>query len=122
METMSVTDSILTSTKKLLGLTPEYTAFDPDIIMHINAALQTLRQIGVGPKQAFVISDDTSTYSDFLGSDADRLSSVKLFIYYRVRLGFDPPQSSSVLTSMKELLAEETWRLNAEVDPNDTFE
>lgn len=121
MET-TVTDSILTSTKKLLGLMSDYTAFDSDIIMHINAALQTLRQIGVGPKYGFIIHDDTSTYQDLLGDNVDRLSSVKLFIYYRVRLGWDPPQSSSVLSSMKELLAEETWRLNAEVDPYDTFE
>ena len=32
-------DSILTSVKKLLGLTEEYTAFDVDLIMHINSVL-----------------------------------------------------------------------------------
>ena len=42
-------DSILTSVKKLLGLTEEYTAFDADLIMHINSVLMILRQMGVGP-------------------------------------------------------------------------
>ena len=35
-------DSILTSVKKLLGLTEEYTAFDADLIMHINSVLMIL--------------------------------------------------------------------------------
>ena len=39
-------DSILTSVKKLLGLTEEYTAFDADLIMHINSVLMILRQMG----------------------------------------------------------------------------
>ena len=44
-------DSILTSVKKLLGLTEEYTAFDADLIMHINSVLMILRQMGVGPQE-----------------------------------------------------------------------
>lgn len=50
-------DSILTSVKKLLGLTEEYTAFDADLIMHINSVLMILRQMGVGPQEGFGISD-----------------------------------------------------------------
>ena len=42
-------DSILTSVKKSLGITEEYEHFDADILMHINTALMTLTQIGVGP-------------------------------------------------------------------------
>ena len=54
-------DSILTSVKKLLGLTEEYTAFDADLIMHINSVLMILRQMGVGPQEGFGISDATAT-------------------------------------------------------------
>lgn len=114
-------ESILIATKKLLGLMPEYTPFDPDIIMHINGAIQSLYQIGVG-KKGFIVFDDSATYKDLLGDEEENLQLVKLYIYYRVRLGWDPPQSSSVLTSMKELLTETEWRLNAQVDPEDTFE
>ena len=42
-------DSILTSIKKILGITEEYEHFDPDIIMHINSAFMILNQLGVGP-------------------------------------------------------------------------
>ena len=54
-------DSILTPVKKLLGLTEEYTAFDADLIMHINSVLMILRQMGVGPQEGFGISDATAT-------------------------------------------------------------
>lgn len=42
-------ESILTSIKKMLGISKEYTHFDEDLIMHINAALAVLGQLGVGP-------------------------------------------------------------------------
>ena len=46
-------DSILTSVKKLLGIAESYTAFDADIIMHINAVFLVLQQLDgnvIGPK------------------------------------------------------------------------
>ena len=46
-------DSILTSIKKLLGITEEYTHFDTDITMNINAVLAILTQMGVGPSSGF---------------------------------------------------------------------
>ena len=48
-------DSILTSVKKLLGLAEGYTAFDADLIMHINSVLMILNQMGVGPEKTFAI-------------------------------------------------------------------
>ena len=39
-------DSILTSVKKLLGLTEEYTAFDADLIMHIKSLLMIDSHMG----------------------------------------------------------------------------
>ena len=48
-----ITDSILTSVKKLLGITEECTDFDADLIMHINSVLMILTQIGVGPSEGF---------------------------------------------------------------------
>ena len=40
-------DSILDTIKKLLGIQPEYTSFDEDIIVGINSAFAALNQIGV---------------------------------------------------------------------------
>ena len=59
-------ESILTSIKKLLGITEEYDQFDPDIIMHINSVFMILTQLGVGPAEGFSIEDDTSVWSDFI--------------------------------------------------------
>ena len=59
-------DSILTSIKKLLGITEDYENFDADIIMHINSVFMTLRQIGVGPEEGFFIEDKSATWADFM--------------------------------------------------------
>lgn len=108
-------DSILDNTKKALGLVPEYTVFDSDILMHINTAFATLTQLGVGPTDGFMIEDKDKTWDTFLGSDP-KLNLVKSYVYLRVRVIFDPPQSSFVLDSMKQQLQEFEWRLNVHAE------
>lgn len=108
-----MSDSILTSTKKVLGLDEDYTAFDPDILMHINSVFSTLCQLGIGPAGGFAIEDATAEWVDFLGGDP-RLNSVKTYVYLRVRLLFDPPTTSFVQDSMKRQIEELEWRLNVQ--------
>ena len=103
-------DSILTSVKKLLGLPEGYEAFDPDIIMHINSVLMILHQRGVGPQKTFAISDATATWSEFCGERTD-IEAVKSYTALKVRLLFDPPQSSSVMDAIKSQISELEWRL-----------
>lgn len=109
-------ESILTSIKKMLGITEEYTHFDPDIIMHINSVFMVLNQIGVGPDKCFYIEDDTSTWEEFLGDPTD-LPAVKTYMGMKVRLLFDPPASSTVMQAMKDAISEFEFRLNIAVDP-----
>jgi hypothetical protein len=52
--------SILTSTKKILGVSADDTVFDLDIITHINSAFSTLCQLGIGPATGFMIEDATA--------------------------------------------------------------
>lgn len=104
-------ESILTSIKKLLGITEEYDQFDPDIIMHINSVFMILTQLGVGPAEGFSIEDDTAVWTDFI-QDIKKLESVKTYIYLKVKLAFDPPLSSAVIESMNRLINELEWRLN----------
>lgn len=104
-------ESILTSIKKLLGITEEYDQFDPDIIMHINSVFMILTQLGVGPAEGFSIEDDTAVWADFI-QDVKKLESVKTYIYLKVKLAFDPPLSSAVIESMNRLINELEWRLN----------
>ena len=104
-------ESILTSIKKLLGITEEYDQFDPDIIMHINSVFMILTQLGVGPAEGFSIEDDTAVWTDFI-QDIKKLESVKTYIYLKVKLAFDPPLSSAAIESMNRLINELEWRLN----------
>lgn len=104
--------SILKSTKKILGLEPDDTSFDLDIITHINAEFSTLTGLGVGPEAGFVIEDDTVEWESYLADDPIKLSHVKTAIYLRVRILFDPPAQSFLVEAIKEQLLEAEWRLN----------
>lgn len=109
-------DSILTSIKKLLGIEEEYTHFDPDLIMHINSVFMVLNQLGVGPANGFRIEDDSTTWSDYM-SDEDNIDAVKSYMQLKVKLLFDPPQSSAVMEALKRMIDEFEFRLNVAVDP-----
>lgn len=112
-------ESILMSVKKLLGILPGSTEFDADIIMNINAAFFTLSQLGVGPSDGFVITGDMETFEDFLGADSTiEQNQVRMYLFYKTKLGFDPPQSSIVMESIKEMIREAEWRLNVQVENN----
>lgn len=110
-------DSILTSIKKLLGITEEYEHFDTDLIIHINSVFSILTQLGIGPENGFSIIDDTSKWSDFLNDkDNKRLEMIKSYVYMKVKLMFDPPTNSSLLESMTRFTNEFEWRANVVVD------
>ena len=104
-------ESILTSIKKLLGITEEYEHFDADIVMHINSALMALTQLGVGPSEGFFIQDKTSTWADFI-ADPTKFEAVKTYVYLTVRLVFDPPTNSTVIAAYEKQRSEWEWRLN----------
>ena len=46
-EVIAIMESILTSIKKMLGITEEYEHFDSDLIIHINSVFMILTQLGV---------------------------------------------------------------------------
>jgi hypothetical protein len=105
-------ESILISTKKILGIDAAYDAFDLDVITHINAAFSALYQLGVGPDTGFSIEDDTKVWDDFISGDEVIVNACKTYVYLRVRILFDPPMTSFVLTALKEQLQEYEWRIN----------
>lgn len=109
-------DSILDSTKKILGLGEGYAAFDLDVITAINSALGTLGQVGVGPETGFEISSSTETWDSLLGGDP-RLNMVRSFVFLSCRLEFDPPQTSFAIASMQKQLDEKIWRIRVLADP-----
>ena len=115
-----VENSILISIKKLLGIDKDYVQFDQDIIININSALMSLMQLGVGPQSGFKIRGEEETWNDFIGERID-FESVKTYVYLKVRLTFDPPQSSYLIENIKEQLKEIEWRLNFQAEKLGVF-
>lgn len=103
-------DSILTGTKKILGIEADYTAFDHDIMMHINSVFGTLAQLGIGPPEGFMIDDETATWHDFFGDNL-LYNPVITYVYLRVRLLFDPPTTSYLVEATKAQILELEVRL-----------
>ena len=108
-------ESILTSIKKLLGITEDYEQFDTDIIIYINSAFSVLTQLGVGPEAGFYIEDSNAVWTDFVNDS--QLEMLKTYVYLKVKLVFDPPASSAVIDAINRQISELEWRVNVAVDP-----
>lgn len=110
-------NGILASTKKLAQLSEDYDVFDPQIVMYINSVFLVLKQLGVGPSEGFIISeDDDALWKDFIPDNVVLRESVKAYMGSKVRLQFDPPQSSAHLEALKAIINEFEWRLCAEAE------
>ena len=106
-------DSILASVKKLCGMGEDYTYYDDDIVIYINDVFTTLSRLGVGPANGFSIEDKYSEWNDFLDGEKypALLNKVKTYVKRKCQLQFDPPQSSAHLNALKDMIAEDEWRL-----------
>lgn len=111
-------ESILTSIKKLLGITEEYVHFDDDIIMHINSVFMILAQMGVGPSAGFSITDESAVWTDFIPESAC-LEAVKSYMGMKVGLMFDPPSNSIIMEARNRMISELEWRLHVTAESID---
>lgn len=106
-----MTDSILDSVKKVLGIPPEHTAFDIDVAMHINSTLSTLHQLGVGPEEGFEVTGSDETWSAFV-NDVTLVNLVKTYVYLKVKLIFDPPPTSFGIAAAERQITEHESRIS----------
>lgn len=106
-----MSESILTSTKKNLGIEEDDESFDADIVLFINGVFSTLNQLGIGPEDGFSIADKTATWDAFIDSSL-KLNSVRTYVYLKVRMLFDPPQTSYLIEALNRQAQELEWRLN----------
>lgn len=118
--------SILTSTKKILGIASDYEVFDLDIMTHINTAISTLTQLGIGPRLGYMIDSAEDEWGDFVDTEVEfPYGAIKSYIFLRVRQLFDPPTTSYLISAMERQIQELEWRLNVYreetgwVNPND---
>lgn len=104
--------SVLNDIKKLVGFDEDYTVYDQDFIIFINSAFSELSQLGYGPNDGVRISSSDEMWGDLFEDDTTQLELVKEFVYLKVRILFDPPQSTAVLNAYTERIKELSWRLN----------
>lgn len=101
--------SILKTIRKMIGPSEDYTYFDTDLIIHINAAFSRLCQLGVGPENPFMIQGDIEEWNDFI--DPTYQEEVKQYVYLKTKLMFDPPANGSVINTYKEQIDMLEWTL-----------
>ena len=106
-----LTNNILETIKKKIGAEADILGnFDQDLLISINSAFATLRQVGVGPENGFK-ADVNSTWDDYtIVSDID-IDMVKDYIYLKTKMIFDPPVNSTVINAVNEQIKELEWRL-----------
>lgn len=109
-------ESILTSIKKLIGLDESYTAFDTDIIFHINSCFSVLKQVVGSRNDDFTITDDSAVWSDYT-QDASLKGLVSEYIFCITKPIFDPPQNSFIVDAYKQKAEELIWRIKVYSDP-----
>lgn len=113
MDLLSVSDTILSDVKRMLGIQPEVEEFDIDVISHINSVFFVLNELGIGPSTPFVV-DATTEWSSF--ETVIPKSIVLDYIYLKTKLVFDPPTASNIFEAYKDRIAELEFRMNIMVD------
>jgi len=109
-EPIVVSDSILYTIKVALGVEPDYTGFDTDILMGINTSIMSLMQLGIGPEEGLIVEGSEEEWDELLTNEIN-VSAAKSYITLKTRLLFDPPASSFVIESIKKQIEEIEWRL-----------
>ena len=105
-----MSDSVLSSTKQMLGISPEDTSFDVNVIMSINTALTILMDLGLTEVEDQIITSDKMTWDELLGGRTD-IEYVKTYIYQKVKMIFDPPTSTAAIDAMQRSISELEWRI-----------
>ena len=116
LSAITMDSSILRSVAKLIGGEDNGEYFNPDLIADINTSLSFLTRVGVGPASGFAIKDDSSKWSDFIGSEDPRFSMVISYVHLKTKMLFDPPASSVLRDALKEAIDEAEWSAYMEAD------
>lgn len=105
-------DSILESVKRMLMIGTEDRSFDPEILMHINAAMAALYQLGLERAASFHVNSEAQTWGELL-EGVSCSDAVPSYVYLRVKQLFDPSASSTVAESQRRVQEELEWRIYA---------
>lgn len=113
---MPQSTSVLKSVRGAMGLGPDNEAFDHELILHVNAAFADLNQNGIISET--MVQDEKDSWADF-SKESEELNvmfeQVKLYVYLKTKLLFDPPPPSTG-EYMNERINELLWRLRETYD------
>ena len=102
--------SILQSTKKKIGPTADYDAFDHDILVSINSTFATLFDVcGFGGDKPVRINGPEETWDTVITDP--RLEWIKDYVFMKVKIAFDPPANATLLENYNKQIAELEWRI-----------
>lgn len=104
-------DSILNTTKKLLGIPTDVEDFDTDLIIYINTVFSNINQMGIGPIKCFKITGNTETWQDF--DKRWDMELLKTYMCLKVKAMFDPPANSQLAESYDNIAKEQEFRLHS---------
>lgn len=107
---MALEQSIFKSTKNMLDVAPSDGSFDDQIMGFINSALSDLVELGAGPSDGLFITGDTEVWESLEESPA-LTERIKNWLYLKVRLFWDPPQTSFLMDAHTKQIDEAAWRI-----------
>lgn len=107
-------NNVLDSIKKMLGLDSQVNDFDSDILMNLATSVLTLKQIGVKFNTTSITKE--TTYDDLLSESNEIKDAVRMYLFYKTKISFDPPSSSIVMETYKELIRELEFRILVDCD------
>lgn len=110
---MSLTESVLLSTKKVLGIPGNQDAFDQDVLTYINSAFSVLSQLGVLDEAGLEV-DESLTWDDLaeLGIPTSQIQYIRTYVFLKCQMLFDPPTTSFLIAAREKQLEEHEWRLS----------
>lgn len=112
-------NSILSDVKKYIGLNPDEVDefFDSSIISGINTSISELAQLGLRNLGEFIVQDASATWDELLGEEyAYVYAFAKNYVEINTRMLFDPPQSGSLSTTLKDQLAKATFNVQTAIE------
>ena len=110
-----MTGSILFDVRQMCDVPEGDDSFDGQLIPLINTYLFRSAQYKK-KKKGFMISGPNESWLDFIGDNAENYAAIKNYISIRVKLIFDPPDNSALLSALKEEAKELEWCLYDEAD------
>ena len=104
---------ILETIKTMLSVDSDLDVFDQELLILINTTFPALNQLGVQTAKNFTI-DRNSKWTDLIA--VENLVSIQAYIFYKVKMIFDPPPTASLQSAYERMIAETEWRLTLDAE------